>query len=258
MTMNKLVQVEKSDPIAILRLNRPKALNALSPAMLAALCEALESLGTTPEVRAIVITGDERAFAAGADIQAMRDWSSQDVERADTIAYWRRLRAIARPLIAAVQGYAYGGGCELALNCDLIVAADNASFAQPEIKLGIMPGAGGTQRLAKALGPYRAMELILTGESLSARDAFAWGLVNRLVPPERCLAEAVELARLIAARPPIAVRLAREAVRQGVETTLREGLAVERSNFTSLFDTHDQAEGMAAFLEKRPPEFRGE
>jgi enoyl-CoA hydratase len=168
------------------------------------------------------------------------------------------MRAFSKPLIAAVQGYAYGGGCELAMACDLIVAAEDARFGQPEIKLGIMPGAGGTQRLARALGPYRAMEMILTGEPISGREAYINGLANRAVPAEQVVTEALELARRIAAQPPIAVRLAREAVRCGVETTLRDGIEVERRNFLLLFDTHDQAEGMQSFLEKRPPEFTGE
>lgn len=188
----------------------------------------------------------------------MADYSPADVLRADTLSYWQRLRRISKPMIAAVSGYAFGGGCELAMTCDLIVASETAQFAQPEIKLGIMPGAGGTQRLVKAIGPYRAMELILTGEQISAKVAYDFGLINRLVPVERCLDEARELARMIASRPLVAVRLAREAVRHGIENTLREGLEVERRNYTLLFDTHDQAEGMSAFLEKRPPEFKGE
>jgi enoyl-CoA hydratase len=250
--------IQRQPPIAVVTLNRPDVLNALSPALLSELCEALEVLNADPQVRAIILTGDERAFAAGADIQAMVDQTPSDVLRANTLGYWKRLRSLDKPLIAAVAGFAFGGGCELALQCDLIVAAENARFAQPEIKLGIMPGAGGTQRLAKAVGPYRAMEMILTGEALSAREAYELGLVNRLVPAERLLDEARQLANQIAARPAIAVRLAREAVRYGVENTLREGLEVERRNFTLLFDTRDQAEGMAAFLEKRPPNFTGE
>jgi enoyl-CoA hydratase len=173
-----------------------------------------------------------------------------DIIELDTRSYWERFRRISKPLIAAVNGYAYGGGCELALTCDMIVASETAAFAQPEIKLGIMPGAGGTQRLTRAIGPYRAMELILTGEPLSAREAYASGLVNRLVPAERLLDEARELAQLIASRPPVAVRLAREAVRHGLENTVREGLEVERRNFLLLFDTPEQKQKMAEFLKK--------
>lgn len=258
MNEKPLVITDRQHPIAVVTLNRPEVLNALSPALLANLCEALEALNADPQVLAIILTGDERAFASGADVKAMVDLSPSGVLQANTLGFWKRLRNIEKPLIAAVAGYAFGGGCELALQCDLIVAAETARFAQPEIKLGIMPGAGGTQRLAKAIGPYRAMELILTGEPLSAREAFELGLVNRLVPKERLLDEARQLAEQIASRPAIAVRLAREAVRYGVENTLREGLEIERRNFTLLFDTHDQAEGMAAFLEKRPPKFTGE
>ena len=257
MSENQFVYVERDGPVAIVTLSRPEALNALNAEMLADLCEALEVLDADPQVRAIVLTGSGRAFAAGADIKVLAEYSSLDVLRANTQSYWQRLRNLNKPLIAAVNGYAYGGGCELALQCDLIVASETASFAQPEIKLGIMPGAGGTQRLARAIGPYRAMEMILLGEPLTALDAYAYGLVNRLVSPERCVDKALELARQIADRPPIAVRLARQAVRHGLENTMREGLEVERRNYTLLFDTHDQAEGMSAFMEKRKPRFRG-
>lgn len=258
MDQPQLTLVERDGPLAVVRLNRPEALNALTPGMLSELCDQLEALDADPQVRVIILTGSPRAFAAGSDIKSMAQASPQDILAMDTIRYWRRLRQISKPLIAAVSGYALGGGSELALTCDLIVAAESARFAQPEIKLGIMPGAGATQRLAKAIGPYRAMEMVLTGEPLNAQQAFDLGLVNRLVPDERLLEEAKDLGRLIAARPPIAVRLARQAVRHGVETTLNEGLEVERRNFVQLFDTHDQKEGMAAFLEKRPPEFKGE
>ena len=258
MNPTQLTLLERDGPLALVTLNRPEALNALSPDMLAALCDLLEALDADPQVRVIILTGGPRLFAAGSDIKSMARATSQDILRMDTIRYWQRLRQVSKPLIAAVSGYAFGGGCELALTCDLIVAAESAQFAQPEIKLGIMPGAGGTQRLAKAIGPYRAMEMVLTGEPLSARQAFDLGLVNRLVPDERLLEEARELGWLIASRPPLAVRLARQALRQGVDTTLNEGLEVERRNFVQLFDTFDQKEGMAAFLEKRPPEFKGE
>lgn len=253
-----LVLLEKDDfHVGLVTLNRPHVLNALSPALLDALCQVLETLNADPDVRAIVLTGNQRAFAAGADIQAMAPASPSDIMRMNTLSYWQRIQRIEKPLIAAVSGFALGGGCELALACDLIVASETAQFGQPEIKVGIMPGAGGTQRLAKALGPYRAMEMVLTGEPITAREAFAFSLVNRLVPVERYLDEARELARLIAARPPIAIRLAREALKYGVETTLRDGLMVERRNFLLLFDTADQKEGMRAFLEKREPEFKG-
>jgi enoyl-CoA hydratase len=257
MTENPLVLTELREPVAVVFLNRPEALNALSPALLSALCVALERVDADPQVRAIVLAGKGRAFAAGADIKEMASATPTTILERNALSYWQRLRRLNKPLIAAVSGYAYGGGCELALQCDLIVASETARFAQPEIKLGIIPGAGGTQRLARALGPYRAMEMILTGEPITAPEAYAYGLVNRLVPPERCLEEALALAMTIAARPSLAVRMAREAVRYGFETTLREGLEVERRNYTLLYDTEDQKEGMAAFLEKRPPKFRG-
>ncbi len=253
------VLLEKDGPhVALLTLNRPKVLNALSPDVLDALCRALETLNADPEIRAIILTGNARAFAAGADIQVMANASPLDILRRNTLQYWQRIQAIEKPLIAAVSGFAFGGGCELAMSCDLIVASETARFGQPEIKVGIMPGAGGTQRLTKAVGPYRAMEMILTGEPITAQEALAYGLVNRVVPVERYLDVAKELAHTIAARPPVSVRLAREAVKYGVETTLRDGLMVERRNFILLFDTDDQKEGMQAFLEKREPKFIGE
>lgn len=252
-----LVIIDRRLPVAVVWLNRPEVLNALSPELLWSLSQALAELDDDGEVRVTIITGSGRAFCAGADIQVMASASPMDILRRNTLESWIRIRRVNKPLIAAVNGIAYGGGCELALICDLIVAAENARFAQPEIKLGIMPGAGGTQRLSKAIGPYRAMEMILTGEPLNAQEAFTNGLVNRIVPPERCLDEALELARTIAARPPIAVRLAREAVRYGVETTLQKGMEIERRNYLLLYDTLDQKEGMAAFLEHRSPQFKG-
>ena len=258
MSQENLVLIDREDAIAVVTLNRPEALNALSPSMLAAVCEALEHLDQEQSIRVIILTGSQRAFAAGADIKAMAPASPMDIIEMNTKQYWDRMRRISKPTIAAVSGYTYGGGCELAMHCDLIVASESAQFAHPEIKLGIIPGAGGTQLMAKALGPYRAMEIILTGEPLSAQEAHQCGLVNRVVPAERYLDEAKELARLIASRPPVAVRLARQAVRHGVENTFREGMEVERRNFMLLFDTYDQEEGMNAFLEKRPAKFRGQ
>ena len=254
----ELVLIKKEKAIGIVQLNRPDKLNALSPGMLSALADALEKLEADMDIRVIIITGSPRVFAAGADIQAMAKLSPLEMQALGTREYWLRMRRISKPLIAAVSGYAFGGGCELALLCDLIVASETAQFAQPEIKLGIMPGAGGTQRLAKAIGPYRAMEMVLTGEAIGAQEAYQHNLVNRVVPLERYLEEAKELAQLIAERPPVAIRMAREAVRRGVEQTMTDGMEVERRNFLLLFDTDDQAEGIAAFLEKRPPEFKGE
>jgi enoyl-CoA hydratase len=196
-------------------------------------------------------------FAAGADIKAMAESTPTSMVEARSFATWERIRRCRKPIIAAVSGYALGGGCELAMQCDMIVASETAQFGQPEINIGIMPGAGGTQRLARAIGPYRAMEMILTGRMLSAREALAAGLVNRVAPLEGFLDEARGLAAEIAERAPVAVRLAREAVRYGVETTVRDGLEIERRNFYLLFDTEDQKEGMRAFIEKRPAEYKG-
>jgi enoyl-CoA hydratase len=252
-----LVLVERDGPIGMITLNRPEVYNAISPAMLRAVCEAFESLDHDDHIRVIILTGSKKAFAAGADIQSMAPATPMDILRTNTKQYWDRIRQVNKPSIAAVSGYIFGGGCELAMHCDLIVASESAKFAHPEIKLGIIPGAGGTQLMTKVLGPYRAMELILTGEPLSAQKAYEYGIVNRLVPVERYLDEAKELARVIAERPPVAVRLARQAVRHGVENTFREGMELERRNFILLFDTHDQKEGMQAFLEKREAEFQG-
>jgi len=252
-----IVLREQDGAIGIVRLNRPDALNALSPEMLAAVCDALEDFDADEMVRVMILTGSDRAFAAGADIKAMSDAVPMNIIRMNTLSYWQRMQRINKPVIAAVSGYAFGGGCELAMQCDLIVASETASFAQAEIRVGIMPGAGGTQRLARAIGPYRAMEMVLTGEPISAAEAFAHGLVNRVVPVERYFEEALELAEVIASRPPVAVRLAREALRHGVETTMREGLMVERRNYYLTFDTEDQKEGMRAFIEKRKPNFKG-
>jgi enoyl-CoA hydratase len=257
MTEERYVLHETTGAVATVTLNRPKALNALSPELMAELAATIDALDADVAVRCIVLTGGPRVFAAGADIKAMADASPMDIVNRGTIRGWERIRHCGKPIIAAVSGYALGGGCELAMLCDMIVASETAQFGQPEITIGVMPGAGGTQRLAKALGPYRAMELILTGATLSAREAHAAGLVNRVCPVEGFLLEAQRLAAEVAERAPIAVRLAREAVRHGVETTMRDGLEVERRNFYLLFDTEDQKEGMHAFIEKRKAEYKG-
>lgn len=252
-----LVLTEIRGAVGLARLNRPDKLNALSPDMLRAIAEALEGLAAAPEVGAIVLTGTAKVFAAGADIKVLALASPEDIRALDTRQYWRRFQEIERPVIAAVSGFAFGGGCELALQCDLIVASETARFAQPEIKLGVMPGGGGSQRLARAIGPYKALEMVLTGEPIGARQAYEWNLVNRVVPLERYLDEALELAGVIAERPALAVAAARRALRFGLEHTLAEGLDFEREAFVSLFATEDQKEGMAAFLEKRLPKFKG-
>lgn len=252
-----LVLIEHRSPLAIVRLNRPDKLNALSPDMLRALAEAFEALNADEQVRVIVLYGGERAFAAGADIEAMAKAGPVDIYVRNTRALWQRIWGIDKPVVAAVRGVAFGGGCELALGCDLIVAGETARFAQPEIKLGIMPGAGGTQRLARAIGPARAMEMVLTGEPLAAEAALQAGLVNRVVADEQVLDAALELAGVVAERPAVAVRLARQALRYGLERTLQEGMELERRNYLMTYDTQDQKEGMGAFLEKRKAKFVG-
>jgi enoyl-CoA hydratase len=257
MSDEQLVLTTVDGYVATLTLNRPKALNALSPALIDALITALEACDNDEQVRCIVLTGSERAFAAGADIKEMAEASPSQMLEGRAIAKWSRISAVRKPIIAAVSGYALGGGCEIAMMCDMIIASETAQFGQPEINIGVIPGAGGTQRLTRAIGPYRAMEMILTGSTLNARDALAAGLVNKVCPLENYLGEAQRLAATIAEKPPIAVRLAKEAVRYAAETTVREGLAIELRNFYLLFDTEDQKEGMRAFAEKRKAEFKG-
>ena len=253
----EFVLTEVDGPIGIVTINRPHVLNALNPKTIAELTEALEAFDADEAIGCMILTGSERAFAAGADITQMVDASPVDVLRDDNFSRWARLRALHKPLIAAVSGYALGGGCELALMCDLVVASESAQFGQPEVKLGIIPGAGGTQRWARTAGRMRAMEIVLTGEPVSAVEAQRMGIVNRVVPVGAHLDEARRLARTIAGRPPLAVRLAKEAVNQAQETSLSAGLELERKLFYLLFASEDKREGMRAFLEKRPARFRG-
>ena len=244
--------------VALVTLQRPEALNALSFGLLDELAGALESLDADPSCRAIVITGTgDRAFAAGADIRELEPQTSATLTGSGAFTAWDRIAAIGLPLIAAVRGFALGGGCELAMACDMIVAAEDASFGQPEIRLGVMPGAGGTQRLTRAIGKARAMEVILTGRTISAQEADAHGLVTRIVPAAATVDAALELAARIAAMPPLAVRAAKAAILDAEERSLSDGLARERATFFGLFDTEDQAEGMAAFTQKRPPVWSG-
>ena len=219
--------------------------------------DALKALDEAEEVRVVVLTGNEKAFAAGADIKQMADKSAIDLFKADQFSTWDQISKFRKPIIAAVSGFALGGGCELAMACDMIIASETAVFGQPEIRIGVLPGAGGTQRLTKALGKAKAMEMILTGKFLPASEAEKQGLINRVVPVELYLEEAYRLATEIAGLSPIAVRLAKEAVLRSFETTLQEGLQFERKNFYLAFASDDQAEGMQAFLEKRPPVYRG-
>jgi enoyl-CoA hydratase len=243
--------------IALVTLNRPQVLNALSQALMEQLAETLERSDRDPAVRCIVLWGGPRVFAAGADVREMADATTADVVTSYRFEQWLRIRRVGTPIVAAVTGYALGGGCELAMLCDIIVASEAAQFGQPEIRLGLMPGAGGTQRLTRAVGKSRAMEMVLTGRSLTAQEAHAAGLVSRVVPPEMCLDEAMRLAGEIARQAPIAIRLAKEAVLQAYETSLEAGLAFERRSFHALFGTEDKREGVRAFLEKRRPEFQG-
>jgi enoyl-CoA hydratase len=251
------ITVSTEDGIAVVTLNRPDVLNALNQATMDELVSALEAFEREGAVRCIVLTGAGRAFAAGADITEMAGASAPAMLAGYRFQQWERIRKVTTPLIAAVNGFALGGGCELAMLCDMIVAAETAQFGQPEINLGIMPGAGGTQRLTRAIGKARAMEMVLTGRPISARQAEACGLVSRVVPVETVLDEAKRLAKEIAAKGAVAVRLAKEAVLKAFDTHLEGGLDYERKCFYLLFATEDRAEGIAAFLEKRKPAFKG-
>ncbi len=251
------VERQPEQRTALVRLNRPKQLNALNGAVMDALCNALEELDRDDEVRAIVVTGSERAFAAGADIGEMANATPIEMLITNRIGQWDRIRKITKPVIAAVNGWALGGGCELAMTLDLIVAGEGAKFGQPEIGIGVIPGAGGTQRLTRAIGKSKAMEMILTGEPINARDAERTGLVARVTQDELVVEDALTLAATIARKSPIALRLAKEAVNAAYEMSLTDALAHERRLFYLLFASEDQKEGMAAFLEKRSPDFKG-
>ena len=255
----ELVLIERQTELrtALVRLNRPKQLNALNGAVMDALCAALEELDREEAVRAIVVTGNERAFAAGADIGEMAEATPIDLLLTNRIGQWDRIRRITKPVIAAVNGWALGGGCELAMTLDLIVAGDGAKFGQPEISIGVIPGAGGTQRLTRAIGKAKAMRMVLTGEPITAREAEAAGLVAVVTQDEVCVEDALALAAKIATKSPIALRLAKEAVNAAYEMSLTDALAHERRLFYLLFASEDQKEGMAAFLEKRSPDFKG-
>jgi enoyl-CoA hydratase len=243
--------------IALIELNRPKELNALNLQLMGELRDTLKTLDADETVRVVVLTGNEKAFAAGADIKQMADKTAIDMLLIDQFSTWDQIRKTKKPLIAAVSGFALGGGCELAMTCDMIIASETARFGQPEIKIGVMPGAGGTQRLTKAIGKAKAMELVLTGRFISAEEALAYGLVNKVVPVEMYLLEAMQLASEIAAMSPIAAQLAKEAVNRSFETHLDEGLTFERKNFYLTFASADQKEGMQAFIEKRAPQYKG-
>ena len=248
-------QVEKH--IALIELNRPKELNALSRELMLEIRNTLRELDEDDNVRVIILTGGDKVFAAGADIKQMATATAIDMLNIDQFSTWDQIKKTKKPIIASVSGFALGGGCELAMTCDMLIASETAKFGQPEIKIGTMPGAGGTQRLTRAIGKVRAMELVLTGKFISAQEALSYGLINRIVPVEVLREETLKLAREIAKQSPVAVKLAKEAVNNAFNSTLDEGLIFERKNFYLTFASEDQKEGMAAFVEKRVPEFKG-
>jgi len=252
-----MILVEVIDRVGLVRLNRPQALNALNATLMKELGDALISFDSDENIGAMVITGSEKAFAAGADIKEMADASSVDMLLRDSISRFDRIRLVKKPIIAAVSGWCLGGGNELAMSCDMIVASETARFGQPEITIGVIPGAGGTQRLTKSVGKAIAMEMVLNNRTLSADEALQHGLVNRVVPVERYLDEAMGLAKEVAARAPLATRLGKEAVNHAYESFLSDGLKDERQAFYFLFSSQDQKEGMAAFIEKRQPIWKG-
>ena len=251
------VIVEKDGVLAVVTLNRPQQLNALSYALFKDLSLAMQELDRDDQVRVIIVTGGQKVFAAGADIKEMADRGPFDERLQERLAYRDRINKISKPVIAAVSGFALGGGCELAMSCDIVVAAENARFGQPEINLGIIPGSGATQRLPRLVGKHRAMEMMLTGEFMSAADAERFGLVNRVVPLEMLMEEAKGIANKIAAKPALAIKAAKEAVLKSANLPLDEGLEFERKSFWLLFASEDRSEGMKAFLEKRKPQFKG-
>lgn len=243
--------------VAILQLNRPQVMNALNLAIVDELVDKLKALQDRDDIRCIVLTGNEKAFAAGGDIEEMATIPLSEIKKKNQFLPWDQIPRFTKPLIAAVQGFALGGGCELAMSCDMIIASDQAQFGQPEVNLGIMPGAGGTQRMTKALGKARAFELLLTGGYLSAKEAHERGLVTKVVPHELVMSEAKKLAHSIAKQPPISVTLIKESIYKALDTPTQQGMDFERNAFYMCFGTEDRLEGMQAFVEKRKPEFKG-
>jgi enoyl-CoA hydratase len=251
------ILIETRSRVGLITLNRPKAMNALNNRLMGELMDALDAFDRDEEIGAMVVTGNEKAFAAGADIKEMADKSITEMMDSDHIAMFGRIRTIRKPVIAAVSGWALGGGCEVALSCDMIVASESAKFGLPEVTIGVIPGAGGTQRLTRAVGKVIAMEMILNNRTLTAEEALQFGLVNRLVPVENYLEEALRLAEEVASRAPLAIRAAKKMINLAYERALSEGLKEEKQEFYSLFASEDQKEGMRAFVEKRKPEWKG-
>ncbi|MFD1356432.1 enoyl-CoA hydratase/isomerase family protein [Fictibacillus halophilus] len=245
------------DGIALIQLNRPRVLNAINRPMVTELLDAFEGFDRNDEVKAIVLTGNQRAFAAGADIDEMKDDDSVSLELLNQFKEWDRLATIKKPIIGAVNGYCFGGGFELALCADILFAAENAQFGFPEIKLGVMPGAGGTVKLTKLMGQKKALEWLWIGDPMTADEALQYGVINRVVAPELVLEEAKKYAKLVASRAPLSVRLIKETVYKSIDYSIYEGMQFERKNFYLLFSSQDQKEGMKAFVEKRPAEFKG-
>ncbi|QKZ05049.1 2,3-dehydroadipyl-CoA hydratase PaaF [Pseudomonas eucalypticola] len=256
--MPALLTVEQLESVRLVTLNRPEALNALTSALLGELADELANAEQDPTTHAVVLTGNRKAFAAGADLKEMAERDLVGILNDPRVAFWQRITAFSKPLIAAVNGYALGGGCELAMHADILIAGRDAQFGQPEINLGIMPGAGGTQRLLRAVGKSLAMQMVLTGEPIGARQALAAGLVSEVTEPELTVERALAIARRIAGQAPLAVRLAKEALLKAQDTDLASGLRLERHAFTLLAGTHDRNEGIRAFQEKRRPRYRGE
>lgn len=251
------IKTEVHGKVGLVQIDRPEALNALNDTVMEELATALQAFDDDAEIGAMVLTGNQRAFAAGADIKEMATASSVEMLKADRISRWDRIKGVKKPVVAAVSGWCLGGGHELAMACDMIVASESAKFGQPEINLGVMPGAGGTQRLARAVGKAITMEMVLNNRTLDAKEALHHGLLNRVVAVELFLEEALALAGEIAERAPLGIRLAKEAVNNAFETFLTDGIADERRSFYFLFSTEDQKEGMQAFIDKRPPEWKG-
>lgn len=257
MTQEAQLLTESHGAVAVIRMNRPKVLNALNLELMKSMAELMEGFDADDSIKVILLAGSERAWAAGADIGDMAEASVSDMAKRDQFAQWERIKRIKKPIVAAVSGFALGGGCELMMHCDVIICSETAKIGQPEINIGVMPGAGGTQRLTRAVGKAMAMDVVLSGRFLSAREALEYGLVSRVVPREHWFREALNVAQSMASKPAVALRYAKESVLKADELPLSQGLEYERKLFYMLFDTEDQKEGMSAFIEKRKPSFTG-